>query len=106
MKQNWSEAELIGYWSLADSERALLERRTEYGRLGIAILLKFFQIEGRFPLNHKDVPNVAVEFMAKMLGLPVSAWNEFSLTGRTGERTRAQIREFLGFRPATITDGE
>ncbi len=105
MKQNWSESELIESWDLTDSERNLLDQRTEHGLLGFAILLKFFQLEGRFPLNHKEVPSVVVKFMAGICCLPVSAWNEFSFKGRSGERTRAQIRDFLGFRPATLADG-
>ncbi len=42
MKQNWSKSEVVEYWSLTDSEKALLDQRTEHGRLGFAILLKFF----------------------------------------------------------------
>jgi hypothetical protein len=106
MKQNWSESELEELWSPADLERTLIDQRTEHGRLGFAILLKFFQLEGRFPVYHKEVPRVAVEFLAETLGLPVSAWDAFSFEARSAERTRARIRDFLGFRSATVADGE
>jgi hypothetical protein len=38
MKQNWSESELIESWDLTDSERNLLDQRTEHGLLVFAIL--------------------------------------------------------------------
>ncbi len=106
MKQNWSDSELDEFWSPADLERTLLDQRTEHGRLGFAILLKFFQLEGRFPVYHKEVPRDAVEFLAETLDLPVSAWDTFSFKARSAERTRARIRDFLGFRSATVADGE
>ena len=34
MKQNWTEQELVEFWTLTDSEKQLLEQRTESGRLG------------------------------------------------------------------------
>ncbi len=55
MKQNWTEQELVEFWTLTDSEKQLLEQRTESGRLGYAVLIKFFRIEGRFPLYNKGM---------------------------------------------------
>ena len=56
MKQRWTEQELVAYWDLTEPEKQLLEQRTERGRLGLAVMLKFFQLEGRFPRYHKEVP--------------------------------------------------
>ncbi len=58
MKQNWSESDLDEFWNPTDVESTLLDQRTEHGRLGFAILLKFFQLEGRFPAYYKEVPCV------------------------------------------------
>ena len=49
MKQCWSSSELAQFWSLSDDEKQLSDQRTQQGRLGLAVLLKFFQLEGRFP---------------------------------------------------------
>lgn len=46
MKQRWTEQELVAHWTLTEPERQLLEQRTARGRLGLAVLLKFFQFEG------------------------------------------------------------
>jgi hypothetical protein len=47
MKQYWSEGELVECWTLTGVERQLSDQRTQRGRLGLAVLLKFFRFEGR-----------------------------------------------------------
>ena len=106
MKQRWNDRELVVYWTLVDGEQQLLEQKTERGRLGLAVLLKFFQLEGRFPLYHKEVPLLALDFLADQLGIAVSVWFDFPLKGRNGERARKTIRTFLGFRRATVADSQ
>ncbi len=51
MKRNWQPEELIEHWTLLEAELALLTKKTASNRLGLALLLKFFQYEGRFPLS-------------------------------------------------------
>jgi hypothetical protein len=58
-------------------------------------MLKFFQIEGRFPRHPGELPSVAVDFVARQLGVPAAG---FEVTGRAVERLRAPIRDVLGFR--------
>jgi hypothetical protein len=58
-------------------------------------MLKFFQIEGRFPRHPGELPSVAVDFVARQLGVPAAG---FEVTGRAVERFRAPIRDVLGFR--------
>lgn len=106
MKQHWSEQELIEFWTLADAERQLLGQRTPRGRFGLAILLKFFQLEGRFPYYHKEVPLAAVDYVAEQLDVSAAAWFDYPLKGRSGSRDREHLRTFLGFRQATTADAE
>ncbi len=101
MKQRWTEQELVAHWVLTEAEKPLLKQRTERSRLGLAVMLKFFQLEGRFPRYHKEVPLLALDFVAEQLAIPVAAWFAYPLTGRSGKRDREQLRDFLGFRPAT-----
>ena len=76
------------------------------GQLGLAVLLKFFQVEGRFPHYHKEVPLPAVDHVAQQLEVPASAWFDYPLKGRSGSRDREQLRAFLGFRQAANDDME
>ena len=52
MKQCWSGSELAQFWSLSSDEKQLSDQRTQQGRLGLAVLLKFFQLEGRGKSRH------------------------------------------------------
>ncbi len=56
MKQYWNEGELVEFWTLTNVERRFADQPTQRGRLGLGVLLKFFQLEGRFPYYHKEVP--------------------------------------------------
>ena len=42
MKQCWSGSDLAEFWTLSSDEKQLSEQRTQQGRLGLAVLLKFF----------------------------------------------------------------
>ena len=106
MKQCWSSSELGRFWSLSSGEQQLSDQSTQQGRLGLAVMLKFFQLEGRFPHYHKEVPLPAVECLAEQLEVPVSAWFDYPLKGRSGSRDREQLRAFLGFRQASNDDME
>ena len=106
MKQCWSSSELGQFWSLGGDERQLSDQRTQQGRLGLAVLLKFFQLEDRFPHYHKEVPLPAVEYLAEQLEATASAWFDYPLKGRSGSRDREQLRAFLGFRQASNEDIE
>src|SRR4051794_18968919 len=106
MKRHWDEQELVEHWTLTHDECELLRNRTDRSRMGFAVLLKFFQVEGRFPSDSQEVPPAALGHLADQLGLSRDGFAEYDLGGRTGERDRAQIRALLGFRQVTIQDAE
>jgi hypothetical protein len=56
MKQRWCDEELVECWTLTETEWQLIDQRSERGRLGFTVLLKFFQIEGRFPSSPEGSP--------------------------------------------------
>lgn len=98
MKWHWSEDELESQWSLSVEELALLPNRIDSGRLGCAILLKFFQFQGFFPSDQKSIPHEILVYIAQKTNsdpkdLAVYEWN-----GRTGQRHRKKILNFLGLR--------
>ena len=51
-------------WALHASDRVLLGNKTGATRLGFAVLLKMFQVNGRFPQRIEEVP-VAISRSAK-----------------------------------------
>ena len=91
-------------WTLRAADRALLGNKTGSTRLGFAVLLKLFQVDGRFPRRPEDVPIAAVEALASQVGVPAAAWQHYDWRGRTIEYHRAQIRAALGFREAMDED--
>ena len=106
MKRHWDEQELAEHWSLTHDEFELLRNRTERSRIGFAVLLKFFQVEGRFPSDRKEVPAVALDYLGDQLEASSKAFSEYDWSGRSGKRDREQVRSFLGFRRVTVDDSK
>jgi len=106
MRQEWQPEELIECWTLLDSDRSLVANKTGATRLGFALLLKFFELEARFPRAAAELPAVAVDYVAAQVNVPASALGAYQWSGRTIEYHRAQIRAELGFREATVADEE
>lgn len=90
-------------WLILPEEEQLLTNRTPHGRLGIAVLLKFFQVKGRFP-DQGEVGKDILANIAKQIDVPVEAWHDLDWEGRTVKRHRAEIREWCGFREVTLSD--
>jgi hypothetical protein len=60
MKRNWQPEELVECWTLLPSELALLAHKNPQNRLIFALLLKFFELEARFPESEHEIPSVVV----------------------------------------------
>jgi Domain of unknown function (DUF4158) len=56
MKRQWETEELIEHWTLNVEELALPGNKTGATRLGLTVLLKFFQKEARFPTSKLAIP--------------------------------------------------
>ncbi|MGI0084950.1 MAG: DUF4158 domain-containing protein, partial [Nitrososphaerales archaeon] len=109
MKRDWEISELQEYWRLQPPELQLLENRNDENRLGFALLLKFFQIEGRFPENKNEIPKRCVGFVGEQIEVSIEAFYkyfEYNTFNRTVKYQRAEIRKFTGFRECTATDSE
>ncbi len=91
-------------WLILPAEERLLTNRTPHGRLGFAVLLKFFQVEGRFPDRQREVGKDILANIAEQIGVPVETWHDLDWEGRTVKRYRADIREWCGFREVTLSD--
>ncbi|MET8509853.1 DUF4158 domain-containing protein [Streptomyces sp. NPDC004787] len=104
MRQEWSPEELLACWTLVDGDWDLVANKSGPTRLGFCLMLKFFEIEARFPEFLEEFPQSAVEYVAGLVKVPAVELAKYDLAG--AKRHRKQIREALGFRPATLTDEE
>ncbi|MGH2943943.1 MAG: hypothetical protein ACRDLN_14335 [Solirubrobacteraceae bacterium] len=59
MRLEWEPEELIACWTLLDSDRGRLGNKAGATRLGFALLLKFFELEARFPRDAGELPPAA-----------------------------------------------
>ena len=74
MQRHWTEHELVIHWALSTHELALLPQRDASSRLGMAASLKFFQLEGRFPMSTKEIPPVALQYGPAGAFAVMSCW--------------------------------
>lgn len=98
MQREWSAEELIGSWTLVDEDWRLVSNKSGPTRLGFALLLKFFEIEARFPRNADELPSAAIAYVAEQVKVDPAEFARYQWSGRAIERHRVQIRTAFGFR--------
>jgi len=104
MKRIWELEELSEAFALSSEEARLWNGKDEIGQVGLAVLLKFFQHEGRFPYYAAEVPTTVIEFIAGQLGISAEQYAHYDQQGRRSKRDRVTIREYLQFREASLDD--
>ena len=67
MKRKWENHELAEHWTIEEEEQQLINKKRGINRLGFALLLKFFQLKGRFPEKQYEIPGVVRAFVAEQL---------------------------------------
>jgi hypothetical protein len=83
---------------------ACSNQKADHTSLGFAVLLKYFQVAGRFPRSRFEVPPAAIIHLAQQLDIAADAILAYDWDGRTIKHHRAAIRAFLGVREATVAD--
>ena len=106
MKRQWNPDELVDHFTLQANELELLANKADASKLGMALLLKYFQYAARFPAHRHELPPSVVVYVAQQLELAPELWLQYAWSGRTFEYHRAQIRAFLDFREPTVEDAE
>ena len=106
MKRAWNSEELLERLALLADERRWIAGKTGANRLGFAVLLKFFQVEGRFPQLRDEVPPAVIDFVAKEVSVAPEEWKHYRWDARNIKYHRARIRELMGFREPTADDVE
>ena len=105
MRRHWTPAGLLERRTLSPAERALLdEARPDHTRLGMACLLKDFQVDWHFPRRRAEVPAAAIAHLAAQLGVPAAGFLRYDWDGRIATHHRATIRTFLRVRESTVAD--
>ncbi|MFI7015135.1 DUF4158 domain-containing protein [Streptomyces sp. NPDC050164] len=88
MRQDWEPEDLIEVWTLLEDDMKKVRNKSGATRLGFALLLKFFEVEARFPESAKEMPAAAVEYVAQQVKVPAGAWAD------SGERRRDRVRPY------------
>ncbi|BBC28961.1 hypothetical protein SGFS_002520 [Streptomyces graminofaciens] len=101
MRQDWEPEGLIEVWTLLEDDMAKLRNKSGANRLGFALLLKFFEVEARFPEGAREVPEAAVGYVAQQVKVSAGEWAAYDWAGRAIKRHRVGIREAYGFRICT-----
>ncbi len=78
----------------------------EKNRLTFAMMLKFFQMNGRYPTKKDAIEPMILYSLANQLKTSPSLFEPAHLENRTAERFRKKIRNFLGYKLATLSDSE
>lgn len=106
MKLHWETEELIDCWTLLAPEQEVIANKTGVTRLGFAVLLKFSALEGQFPRSISEIPQAAVEFIAKQVAVAPEEFSKYRLHGRTASYHRTQIRELFDYQEASAEDAK
>lgn len=100
------EDELIDRWTLLGKEPELAATKRGAAKLGFGSMLRFYTEWGRFPRGRAEIPDAAVDYVARQVGVERTEIAFYDFTGRTSKAHRAQIRESLGFRECSVSDAE
>ncbi|MBD2505642.1 Tn3 family transposase [Anabaena azotica] len=104
MKRNWQPSELVECWTLLPNELELIAHKNPQNSLIFALLLKFFELEARFPESDREIPAVVVNYITQQLGISPSIYSQCNWQGRSIKYYRRKIREFFGFRESNSKD--
>ncbi|MFI6505443.1 DUF4158 domain-containing protein [Nonomuraea typhae] len=69
-------------------------------------MLKFHQLHGRFPRGRAELPDDAVDYVARAVKVPASDLAFYEWDGRTSKDHRTDIRKFTGFRDCAVEDAD
>ncbi|MEV0677784.1 DUF4158 domain-containing protein [Actinosynnema sp. NPDC050436] len=104
MSREWTTDELIASWMLVDGDWPLVGNKSGVTRLGFALLLRFFELEARFPRGPEEFAWVVVAYVADQVKVAPEEFDGYDWAGRSVKYHREQIRTEFGFREFTRGD--
>ncbi|MFE1973140.1 DUF4158 domain-containing protein [Streptomyces hygroscopicus] len=93
VRQDWEPEDLIEVWTLLDDDEKRLRNKSGANRLGFALLLKFFEVEARFPESTEEIPAPAVAYVAQQVKVAPEEFAAYDWAGRAISRHRMEIRD-------------
>jgi hypothetical protein len=106
VQTEWEPDELIETWTLTGDDWDLVGNKSGATRLGFAALLKFYQVEGRFPAYREEVPSAVVRYLGSLVRVDPALYAKYPWAGRSIGYHKAQVRRVYGTRPPTEDDEE
>ena len=91
VKAHWDTEELIENWTLLPQELELVSKKVGANQIGLAVLLKYFQLRARFPDSPQEIPDPIISYIARQLKIPETAYSEYNWQGRSASNHRASI---------------
>ncbi|MGH3546742.1 MAG: DUF4158 domain-containing protein [Pseudonocardiaceae bacterium] len=104
VRREWEPEDLIAHWTLVEPDWRLVANKSGATRLGFSAVLKFFEVEGRFPGYAAEVPERAVAYLAEQVKVDAALFAKYDFSSRSAKYHRMQIREELGFRECSEAD--
>jgi len=98
--------DVVEHFTLDDRERELLRNKSGSTRLGFAGMLKFLVWKGRFPRGLFELPDGAVEHLARQVNVAAAQIGAYDFAGRQIKNHRREIRNHTGFRICSVGDAE
>mgnify|MGYP000981002651 CR=1 FL=1 len=98
--------DVIDHFTLDADELTQLRNKTGATRLGFAVMLKFLLWRGRFPGRGQEVPDDAVEYVARQVGVTADEFEHYDFAGRTIKGHRREIRRFASYRVCSVADAD
>lgn len=101
MKRNWTADEQLEHFTILENEIALVSNFNQSGKLGFMTMLKFFQMEARFPTSKDEIPLAILGFLAKQLRIDPEKFDGYVFEGRSFKRHKTIIRNHFGYKPSS-----
>lgn len=98
--------ELVDYWTLLGEETDLVAGKRGGTRLGFALVLKFYVLNGRFPRGRSDFASDVLDFVARQVGVEPERLGDYDWVGRTSRHHQMQIRHHPGIRECSVADAD
>ncbi|MFJ4916678.1 Tn3 family transposase [Streptomyces sp. NPDC088726] len=86
MRQEWEPEDLIEVWTLLEEDQERLRNKSGANRSGFALLLRFFEVEARFPEDAGEIPVPTVSYVAQQVRVAAEQWAAYDWSGRAIKR--------------------
>jgi hypothetical protein len=82
------------------------ENSTDKNQVAFTIMLKFYQHEKRYPTSNDIIDNNKILYIKHQLSLGLDTFSLNQIPERTLSRFKSKIRNYLGYRSATLNDAK